>query len=109
MEQQVIKNMVTAITPELWVLFFQMILTVLATLVVYQGLKNLAAYVALRLDKELGKNVRIKYDGLTAQVLDINWRHLILKLENGNDVLIPITKVNQRDWEIIRNGNGGKR
>lgn len=108
MEQQIIKDMVSAITPELWFVFIQMIVTALLALVFYQGLKNIAAYIGLRFDKEFGKNVKVVYNGEPVLVKDINWKHLILKRENGNDVLIPITKVNQRDWEIVRNGNGGK-
>jgi hypothetical protein len=108
MEQKVIQDMVTAITPELWMLFMRMIMTVVCTLVVYQLLKNVAAYIVLRFDKEFGKNIKVMYDGQIATVIDINMRRLTLQLKNGNEVLIPIIKVGQLSWELIRNGNGGK-
>ena len=108
MDQQ-IQQMVTAITPELWALFLQAVATVIITLIIYQLLKNVASYVVLRFDKEFGKNVKVVYNGQTAMVVDVNVRRLTLKLENGNDILIPITKVSQISWEIIRNGIGGKK
>lgn len=107
MEQQIIQDMVTAITPELWYLFLQAVATVILTLIVYQLLKNVAAYITLRFDKEFGKNIKVVYDGHDAIVTDVNIRRLTLKLDNGNDVLIPITKVSQIAWEIVRNGIGG--
>jgi hypothetical protein len=108
MEQQIVREMVTAITPELWVLFIQMLITVLFTLVLYQLLKNIAAYISLRFDKEFGKNVKVMYEGKAAWVVDVTIRRLTLKIENGNEILIPITKINQINWELIRNGGGGK-
>lgn len=109
MEQKVIQDMITAITPELWILFIRMIATVISSLVIYQLLKNVAAYIVLRFDKEFGKNIKVMYNDQAALVVDINLRRLTLKLENGNDVLIPITKVNQINWELVRNGIGGKK
>jgi hypothetical protein len=108
MDQQIVQQMVTAITPELWILFLQMSASGIAGLIVYQLLKNVAAYINLRFDKEFGKNVKVVYKGQMAYVDDINLKHLILRLENGNDVLIPITKVSNQDWELVRNGNRGK-
>jgi hypothetical protein len=108
MEQQIIRDMVTAITPELWTLFLQATATIILTLIVYQLLKNVAAYITLRFDKEFGKNLKVMYDGQLAVVSDVNMRRLTLKLENGNEVLIPITKVGQISWELVRDGIGGK-
>lgn len=109
MEQQIIQEMVTAIAPELWILFLQATATVILTLIVYQLLRNVAAYVVLRFDKEFGKNIKVKYNDQIAMVVDVNMRRLTLKLENGNDVLIPITRVAQMNWEIVRNRmEGGK-
>lgn len=110
MDQQIVQQMVTAITPELWVLFIRMIATVILTLVGYQLLKNVAAYIVLRFDKEFGKNIKVMFNNEPAFVVDVNLRRLTLRLENGNDVLIPIVKVNQMNWELVRNGNmGGKK
>lgn len=102
LEQQVIQEIVTSITPELWWLFIQMFVTVLVTLVLYNILKNVAAYISLRIDREMGKNVKVIYDGEVVLIAHITWKHMIVKKENGNDVLIPITKIFQRDWEIVR-------
>jgi len=108
MEQQVAQQLVNAITPELWDLFIRMIITVVLSLVAYQVLRNVAAYIILRFDKEFGKNIKVIYNGQNAIVSEVNMRRLTLTLENGNEVLIPITKVAQMPWELVRNGNGGK-
>ncbi len=108
-QQQIISELVQAITPELWVLFIQMFVTVLVTLILYAVLKNIAAYISVRFDKEIGKNIQVMYKGQVARVAHLTWKQLILKLENGNDVLIPITKVGNMDWELIRDDNGRKK
>lgn len=109
MEQQVINDIITSVAPELWILFLQMFFTVLATLLLYNILKNVAAYISLRIDKEMGKNVKVVYANEVVLISCITWKHMIVKKENGNDVLIPITKISQRDWEIVRKDDeGGK-
>ncbi len=101
-QEQIIQELVTAITPELWYLFLQMLVTICLTLLVYQLLKNIAAYVMVRFDKEISKNVHVMYDGEKCRIVHINIRHLIIKKPNENDVLIPISKVGQTAWEIVK-------
>jgi hypothetical protein len=103
-DQQVIQEIITSVTPELWTLLLQSIGTVIIALIFYQLLKNVAAYIVLRFDKEFGKNVKVIYNDQPAVVVDVNIRRLTLKLENGNEILIPIIRVGQISWEIIRNG-----
>ncbi len=68
MDQDLVQQMVTAITPELWILFLQMSASAIVGLVVYQLLKNVAAYINIRFDKEFGKNVKVIYKGQNALV-----------------------------------------
>ncbi len=103
-EQQVINELVTSITPELWYLFLQMLATVCVTLLVYQLLKNITAYIMVRFDREISKNVNVIHDGETCRIAHINVRHLILRKKGGTELLIPITRVNQMVWEIDKNG-----
>lgn len=105
-EQQIINDMVTAVTPELWWLFIKMLATVCITLLVYQLLRNITSYVMVRFDREISKNVRVIYDGEECRIAHINIRHLILRRKGGHsELLIPITKVSQMIWEVEKNGD----
>jgi hypothetical protein len=110
-EQQVIHDIVRSVTPELWYFLIQSMATVAIGLAVYKGLNALVAYCFVRFDKELGKNVGVIVNGHKGYIAHINLRHLIVKfdendsnngLHSGNDLLIPITQVASREWEIIR-------
>lgn len=103
--QEIINEFILAITPELWWLFLQMLATVCVTLLVYQLLRNITAYVMVRFDREISKNVNVIYDGDVCRIAYINIRHLILRKKGGkSELLIPITKVGQMIWEVQKNG-----
>lgn len=105
-EQQIINDLVTSITPELWWLFLQMLATICVTLLVYQIMRNLTAYVLVRFDREISKNVNVVFEGEVCRIAHINIRHLILRKKGGHsELLIPITKVGQMVWEIQKNGD----
>lgn len=105
-EKQVISDLVNSITPELWYLFLQMLATICLTLLVYQLLRNITAYVMVRFDREISKNVNVIYDGDVCRIAYINIRHLILRKKGGkSELLIPITKVGQMIWEVQKNGD----
>jgi hypothetical protein len=106
MEQQIVNEMVTAITPELWLLFLQMLATIVICLGLYQGLRNVVAYFFIRFDRELGKSVRVKIDGREGYIAHITMRHLIIKFDDENELLVPVTKVGQMTWHVIRPKNG---
>ena len=109
-EKQAVQQIVSAITPELWYLFFQMILTAIFSLALIQVLRSLVAYFFVRFDKELSRNVKIIYDGREGYITDINLQNLTITMINGNEVFIPITKVRQMIWEIPkRNGKPQKK
>lgn len=103
-QQQVINELVTAVTPEVWWLFLQMLATICITLLVYQLLRNVTAYVMVRFDREISKNVNVVYEGDVCRIAHINMRHLILRKKGNTELLIPITKVHQMVWEIQKNG-----
>jgi len=109
-EKQAVQEIVTAITPELWYLFFQMVLTAIMSLALIQVLRSLVAYFFVRMDKELSRNVKVVYDGREGYITDINVQNLTITMVNGNEVFIPITKVRQMIWEIPkRNGKPQKK
>lgn len=105
MEQEVVKNIVTAVTPELWYLFFQMVLTAILSLALIQVLRSIVSYCFVRFDKELSKNVKIIFEGREGYITHINLQNLTITLINGNEIFVPITKVRSMIWEIPkRNG-----
>lgn len=105
MEQKIIADIVTAVTPHMWWMFTQMLITVAIGFALMGAIKNLVAYAFVRFDREISKNVRIIYEGKGAIISEITIKHLVVRLEDGNDVLIPIQKVNAMIWTIARHNN----
>lgn len=107
-----VQQLVAAVAPEIWVILLQSLATVAVCLALYKVLNQIVAYYFVRFDKELGKNVGIVIEGRTGYIAHITIRHIIIKFDEGegrgidvhagNDVLIPITQVASRVWEIIR-------
>ena len=112
-EKQAVQQIVSAITPELWYLFFQMIITAILSLALIQVLRSLVSYFFVRMDKELSRNVKVIYPPSSDKegyITDINVQNLTITMVNGNEVYIPITKVRQMVWEIPkRNGKPQKK
>lgn len=104
-EQQIINDMVTAVTPELWILFLQMLATICLTLLIYQVGRQFVAYLMMRFDKEISKNVKVRNGNYEGYITNITIQHLTLTLDNGNQVMIPIIQARSMIWEIIKNGN----
>ena len=109
MQQEVVQQIVQSVAPELWYLLIQSMATVAIGMVIYKTIQALVAYLFLRFDKELGKNVGVVVDGKKGYIVHISIRHLIIKFDenngdihSGNELLIPITQVGSRAWEIIR-------
>ena len=106
--QQVVSEMVTAITPDLSWLFIRCLATVLIVMVFYSIIRNAAAHVMVRIDKELSKNVRVVYEGEKGYIAHIGYRHMVIRLKGGNEVLVPIQRVGSMTWIIERhNGHYG--
>ena len=95
--------MVVALTPELWWLFVQMIATSIIALVLYKLVNQTVNYFFIRFDKEISKNVGVVIDGREAYVAHIGFRNLTVEFDdNGNEMIIPLSKVLTEKWEIIR-------
>lgn len=108
--QEVVQQIFQSVAPELWYLLIQSMATVAIGLALYKVLNAVVAYFFVRFDKELGKNVGIVINGRKGYIAHISMRHLIVKfdddpeceLHSGNELLIPITQVLSKEWEIIR-------
>lgn len=114
-DAEAIQQIVTAVAPELWYLLVQGLATVAIGLALYKLLNAIVSYYFVRFDKELGKNVGVIINDRRGYIAHISLRHLIVKFDDtikpcgdnedvhsGNELLIPITQVASRVWEIIR-------
>jgi hypothetical protein len=95
-------DIMSSVSPHLWYLFMQMLITVAIGFALMGAIKNVVAYFFVRFDKELSKNVRVVYGGQEGFIAHISMKHLIVRTEDGNENLIPIQKVNSMTWTIQR-------
>lgn len=66
----------------------------------------ISAYLMFASNKDIGKNVRVVIDGKEGFITQVTWRFIYVKMkESGNEMIIPITKWTNHNWEIFKNGN----
>lgn len=81
----------------------QMVLTGIIMLALYKVMNQFVNYFFIRFDKEISKNVGVIIDGREAYIIDISLRHVIVRFDdNSNEMIIPLSKVLNNSWEIIR-------
>ena len=81
----------------------QMIVTGIIALALYKVMNQAVNYFFIRFDKEISKNVGVVVDKREAYIAHISFRHLIVRFDdNGNEMIIPLSKVLSDKWEIIR-------
>ncbi len=108
-DQEIVQQIFSSVAPELWWLLLQSCATVAVCMALYKLLNSIVSYFYVRWDKELGKNVGVVIDSRRGYIAHITFRHIIVKFDDNdddihsdNDLLIPITQVASRTWEIIR-------
>jgi len=103
MEQQIIKDLVQSVAPELWWLFLQMMVTATIGLGLYKAMNQLVNYFFVRFDRELSKNVGVVIDGRKGYIAHISIRNLIIRYDdNHNELIVPLSNVLNSHWEIIK-------
>ena len=105
MDTKVIIEIFNAIKPELWWMFFQA-LGVTVVLIILKNINtNLAAYFMFRTNKNIGRNVKIKFNGRDAIITNYDWRFIYIKyLDTHTEALVHITKWQSQTWEVYKNG-----
>ena len=102
----IVQQVIQSVAPELWWLLIQAIGTAIACLALYKIVNQITSYFFVRFDKELGKNVEVIINGRKGYITHISIRHLIIRFkEQGechSEMIIPITKVLSKEWEIVR-------
>jgi len=104
-EAEAIKQIFIAIKPELMWTLLQTSIVAIAILLLHNALKTLAAYISFRSNKDIGKNVKIIFKGREAIITHFTVRFIFLRFkETGNEMIIPMSRWEIHDWELIKNG-----
>lgn len=105
MDAKVVLEMFNAIKPELWYMFFQALLIAVVLMVLKNVHTNLAAYVMFRTNKNIGKNVKIRFNGRDAIITGYDWRFIYIEyLDSHTEALVHITNWKGQKWEVYKNG-----
>jgi hypothetical protein len=102
-ESQAILDIFMSIKPELWWTLAQLAFVLLIAIIFKKGLTTYAAYIIFKWNKELGKNVKVVYEGKECIIMDYNYRYIQMKvLDGGNKIILPMIDSGGMKWEIIR-------
>jgi hypothetical protein len=109
MDAKVIVEIFQAIKPELYFLLLQGLIITIIIMVLRNIQKNFAAYFMFRTNKNLGKNVKIRFNGRDAMITHFDWRFIYIHyLDTHTEALVHITKWEGQKWEIYKNGFDSK-
>lgn len=104
-EAQAIKDIITQVKPELLWMLGQGSVVAIAILMLHKLLKSVAAYISFRTNKDIGKNVKIIIKNREAIITHFTIRFIFLRFkDNGNEMIVPMGKWENLDWELIKNG-----
>jgi hypothetical protein len=105
-EAEAIKQIFMAVKPELMWTLLQTSVIAIVILVLHKFLKSIAAYLSFRVNKDIGKNVKLVWKGREAIITHFTIRFIFIKYkDNHNELIIPMHKWDTYDWELIKNGN----
>ena len=105
MEAQAVVQIFNAIKPELWYMLFQGLLIAVAIMVLKNINTNFAAYIMFRTNKNIGKNVKIRFNGRDAIITGFDWRFIHIEyLDTHTEALVHITNWKSQKWEVYKNG-----
>ena len=105
-EAQAIRDIIIQVKPEILWTLVQTSVIAIGALMLHKLWKQMAAYLAFRGNKDIGKNVKIVIRGREAIVTHFNIRFIFIRfIESGNELIIPITRWETQDWELIKNGH----
>ena len=86
-----------------WTIFIQLSIVAIVALLFKKLYNNIVSYIMFRSNEDLGSNVRVKVNGNIGVIKKYNWKFIYVQLEDdGNIMLIPITKWNGYKWEICK-------
>jgi hypothetical protein len=105
MDAKSVVEIFNAISPELWVMFFKGLGIAIVLMILNNFKTNLAAYFMFRTNKNLGKNVKIRFNGRDAMITHYDWRFIYITfLDTHTEALVHITTWQKQKWEVYKNG-----
>ena len=105
-EAEAIKEVVDHIVEfDLWWALLQVFVAFVCVLMAHKLLKAIAAYISFVANKDIAKNVRIVIKGREAIITHFTIRFIFIRFKDtGNEMIIPMAKWEDHDWELIKNG-----
>jgi hypothetical protein len=105
MNPQSVVEIFNAIKPEIWIMFFKGIGIAVVLLILKNINSNLSSYFMFRTNKNIGKNVKLKFNGRDAMITGYDWRFIYIKyLDTDTEALVHITTWQKQRWEVYKNG-----
>jgi hypothetical protein len=88
----------------MWVLF-KSSFAVMVIMALYNMFKTFVAYVSFRANRDIGKNVKLVIKDREAIITHFTMRFIFIRFkDNKNEMIIPMRKWENMDWELIKNG-----
>lgn len=104
-EAEAIKEIFMQIKPELMWTLLQSCAIFIVIALFHKMLKSVAAYLSFRANKDVGKNVKLVVKNREAIITHFTMRFIFIRFkDNKNEMIIPMTKWENLDWELIKNG-----
>jgi len=105
-EAEAIRNiMIEVVQPELMWMLAQASLGAIVLMLFYKLYQSIAAYLSFRSNKDIGKNVKIMIKNREAIITHFTIRFIFIRFkDNGNEMIIPMSRWEVHDWELIKNG-----
>jgi len=80
---------------------------VMVIMALYNMFKTVVAYASFRANKDIGKNVKLVLKDREAIITHFTIRFIYIRFkDNKNEMIIPMRKWENLDWELIKNGYG---
>jgi hypothetical protein len=108
---QEILTIIEAVEPQLWWMLFKAFAATVITMSIYSYIKDIVAFLKFAFAKDIGKHayVRLNGSGYEGQITHYNRKFIYIKLTDGNELLMPISKWDQQSWVIINSMDEIKR
>jgi hypothetical protein len=99
MEHQIIQ-IINAISPELWIMFFKLIIAFLIVWIIKDMISTFVNYLVFRTSKFISKNVEVNINGTDGFIEDYNMRAIFVRTVGGDLKIIPMNRWRFQDWTI---------
>jgi len=92
------------INPANLYLLFKGVIAAGVVLLLKSIVERWVAYYQFMSNKRLGIGVKVEVRGKIGKIRDYTRKWIFIRLEDGNDIIIPIKDWVNEKWELINNG-----